>query len=136
LDTGKKDDLLEANRVVLEEWANRDIRGMVDAESQVVDRVIVEEGACIKRSEVRGPTVSGARTVVEEAFVGPYTSVGRDCTIKNSGLEHCVVLDGVRLRDVRQMKDSILGRNAVVRSSNGNHQGLGLLIGDNAEVLL
>ncbi len=121
---------------MLEEWANRDIRGMVDAESQVVDRVIVEEGACIKRSEVRGPTVSGARTVVEEAFVGPYTSVGRDCTIKNSALEHCVVLDGVRLKDVRQMKDSILGRNAVVRSSNGNHQGLGLLIGDDAEVLL
>ncbi len=136
MDTGKKDDLLEANRVVLEEWASRDIRGMVDAESRVVDRVIVEEGACIKCSEVRGPTVIGAGTVIEEAFVGPYTSVGRDCTIKNSALEHCVVLDGVRLRDVRQMKDSILCRNVLVRSSDGNQQGLGLLIGDDAEVLL
>ena len=135
-DTGKKDDLLKANRVVLEEWASRDIRGMVDAESRVVDRVIVEEGACIKRSEVRGPAVIGAGTVVEEAFVGPYTSVGRDCTIKNSALEHCVVLDGVRLKDVRQMKDSILGRNAVVRSFNGNPQRIGLVIGDDAEVLL
>lgn len=121
---------------MLEEWASRDIRGMVDAESRVVDRVIVEEGACIKRSEVRGPAVIGAGTVIEEPFVGPYTSVGRDWTIKNSALEHCVVLDGVSLEDVRQMKDSILGRNAVVRSLKGNHQHLGLLIGDGAEVLL
>jgi glucose-1-phosphate thymidylyltransferase len=136
LDTGKKDDLLEANHTVLDEWAQRQIRGMVDAESRVVGRVVLEEGVQLRRSEIRGPATIGTGTLIEDAFIGPYTSIGRECVITTSALEHCVVLDGVHLEGVERLEDSLLGRNAVVRRLAGKHQALRLMLGDDAEVLL
>jgi len=136
LDTGKKDDLLEANRVILDELPKRKIRGEVDAESRVIGRVVLEEGAEVRRSEVRGPVTIGRGTIIEGAFIGPYTSIGPDCTIKNSTLEHCVVLEAVRLEGVERLEDSIIGRNSVVCSFSGNHRALRLMIGDDAEVSL
>lgn len=136
LDTGKKDDLLEANRLVLDEWTKGDMQGTLDSKSRVVGRVVLEEGAQVKKSEVRGPVVIGAETVIEQSFVGPYTSIGRGCIITNSVLEHCVALDGVRIEGVERMEDSVLGRNAVVRRLSGSHQALRLLIGEDTEVLL
>lgn len=136
LDTGKKDGLLEANRLVLDEWTKGDMQGTVDSKSHVVGRVVLEEGAQVKKSEVRGPVVIGAGTVIEQSFVGPYTSIGRGCIITNSVLEHCVALDGVRIEGVERMEDSVLGRNAVVRRLSGSHQALRLLIGEDTEVLL
>jgi len=136
LDTGKKDDLLEANRVVLDEWVKREIHGVVDAESRVTGRVTLEEGVVLSRSEVRGPVIVGKGTVIEDAFVGPFTSIGPGCTIRNSSLEHCVVLEGVKLEAVQHLEDSIVGRNTRVRYLSGNHHALRLMVGDDAEVLL
>jgi glucose-1-phosphate thymidylyltransferase len=136
LDTGKKDDLLEANRVVLDDVITRQIEGAVDEESRIVGRVRLDRQAAVTRSEVRGPTVIGAGTIIENAFVGPYTSVGENCVIRGSALEHCVVLDGVRMEGVRRLEDSILGRNATIRRGGGNHDALRLMIGDDTEVLL
>ncbi len=136
LDTGKKDDLLEANRLVLDEWTRRDIQGTVDSKSRVVGRVVLEAGARVEKSELRGPVVIGEGTVIEESFIGPYTSIGRGCIIKNSALEHCVALDGVRIEGIEGMEDSVLGCNAVVRRLSGNHRALRLLIGEDTEVLL
>lgn len=136
LDAGKKDDLLEANRLVLDEWIGRRIEGMVDVKSRVVGRVVLEEGGRIIKSEVRGPAVVGRGTVIEKSFIGPYTGIGEDCVITNSTLEHCVVLDGAKLEGVERMQDSVLGRNAQVRCISGNHRTLRLLIGDDTEVLL
>ncbi|MFQ5873657.1 MAG: glucose-1-phosphate thymidylyltransferase, partial [Dehalococcoidia bacterium] len=136
LDTGKKDDLLEANRVVLDEWAQRSVRGAVDAASKVVGRVMLEEGARVSRSEVRGPASIGSNTAIEEAFIGPHTSIGVDCTIRNSVLQHCVVLDGARIEGVGRLEDSVLGRNTIVRRLSDNRRALRLMVGDDAEVLL
>ena len=136
LDAGKKDDLLEANRVVLDEWAARQIGGEVDADSVVTGRVVLESGTQIKRSRVRGPSSIGAEVLIENSFIGPYTSVGRGCTVIDSELEHCVLLDGVRVEGVSRMEDSVIGRNAVVRRLSRDHHNLRLMIGDDAEVLL
>lgn len=136
LDTGKKDDLLEANRVVLDSVITRRLDGFVDEDSRVLGRVQVDKRTEIRRSEVRGPTVIGGGTMLENSFVGPYTSIGQGCTISDSALEHCVVLDGVRIEGVRSLKDSILGRNAMIQRIPGNHDALKLMIGDDAEVLL
>lgn len=136
LDCGKKDDLLEANRVVLDELIRKDIRGVVDKDSRVVGRVLLEEGSRIERSEVRGPAVIGSGTTIRDAFIGPYSSVGRQCLIEQTALEHCVVLDGARIEAVGRIEDSVVGRNAVVRKSSANHQALRLLVGDDAEVQL
>lgn len=136
LDTGKKDDLLEANRIVLDEWVTRQIDGKIDRDSLVTGRVILESGVNIVRSRVRGPGTIGAGTSVEDSFVGPYTSIGQGCAVINSTLEHCVLLDGVRIEGVARVEDSVIGRNAVVRRLSRDHQSLKLMIGDDAEVLL
>lgn len=137
LDTGKKDDLLEANRVVLDEWARREVQGEVDEASQVVGRVRIEEGARVERSVIRGPAVIGREAVVRDAFIGPYTSVGAGCHIEGSALEHCVLLEGARVVGVERLEDSVIGRNAqVARGQRHNSRALRLLVGDDAEVLL
>jgi len=136
LDTGKKDDLLEANRVVLDEWIQREVKGDIDPESRVVGRVVLDGKAQVRRSEIRGPVVIGEGTKIEGSFIGPYTSIGPGCKIKNSALEHCVVLEGVRIEGVGRLEDSILGRNATVRRVSAGSQTLKVMIGDDAEVLL
>ncbi len=136
LDTGKKDDLLEANRVVLDEWIQRDIQGAVDDASQLIGRVVLARGAAVRRSQIRGPAVVGGGTVVEDSFIGPYTSIGSDCLITASTLEHSVLLDKVRVEGVQRLEDSIIGTGAVVRRLAGKHQALRLMLGDDAEVLL
>lgn len=136
LDCGKKDDLLEANRVVLDEWIRRDVQGTVDDASKVIGRVILEPGARVVHSEIRGPAVIGSGTVVERAFIGPYTSIGPRCLVRATALEHSVLLDGSRVDDVGRLEDSVVGRNAIVSRAAANHQALRLLIGDDAEVTL
>jgi glucose-1-phosphate thymidylyltransferase len=136
LDCGKKDDLLEANRVVLDEWARLDVQGEVDERSKIIGRVVVERGARIVDSEVRGPAVIGTGSLVERAFIGPYTSVGQHCIVRATALEHSVLLDGARVDGTTRLEDSVLGRNAVVSRSTSDHQALRLLVGDDAEVTL
>lgn len=136
LDTGKKDDLLEANRVVLDELIVQDLKGEIDSESKIVGRVILEKGARVKRSTIRGPVAIGEGTLIEDSFIGPYTTIGRSCLIKNSVIEHSVILDGTRISGVERLEDSVIGRNAVVGRASQNSRALRLMIGDDAEVLL
>ncbi|MDR5684526.1 MAG: glucose-1-phosphate thymidylyltransferase [Armatimonadota bacterium] len=136
LDTGKKDDLLEANRVVLDEWVRRDVAGEVDGASRVTGRVQVERGAHVVRSEIRGPVVVGAGAVVEDSFVGPYTSIGPRCAVRGSVLQHCVLLEGAVVDGIQRLEDSVVGQNAVVRRAQSNHRALRLMVGDDAEVVL
>jgi glucose-1-phosphate thymidylyltransferase len=136
LDAGKKDDLLEANRVVLDEWGVRDIRGTVDGESEVTGRVSLGEGSRLVRSRLRGPSVIGPGALIEDSFVGPYTSVGAGCVLRRSTLQHCVLLEGVRVDGVGPLEDSVLGRHAVVRRADGHQRSLRVMIGDDAEVVL
>lgn len=136
LDTGKKDDLLEANRVVLDELVTRAVQGKVDEESKVVGRVSVAEGASVEASCIRGPAVIDAGSAVRRSFVGPYTSIGRDCIIEDSVVEHAVILDGARVVGIQRLEDSVVGRNTLVASREHNSKAVRLMIGDDAEVLL
>jgi glucose-1-phosphate thymidylyltransferase len=136
LDTGKKDDLLRANRVVLDEWVRRDIRGEVDAGSRLEGRVTLAPGARLLNSTVRGPAIIGADTTIERSFIGPYTSIGARCVVRDSTVEHLVVMDGVQVLGIPRLEDSILGRNAVVRRSGANHAAHRLILGEDSEVEL
>lgn len=136
LDTGKKDDLLEANRIVLDEFTVREIAGEVDAGSKIYGRVMIEAGAQIHRSTIRGPVVVGRNTHIEGSFIGPFTSIGHDCRITNTVVEHSVILDGARVASVLRLEDCVLGRKAIVRKSDTNHAALRLMIGDDSEVTL
>jgi len=136
LDTGKKDDLLAANRVVLDEWIQRNLVGTVDEKSQVTGRVTIGSGAQVINSVIRGPVIIGEDTRVVDAFVGPFTSIGNRCIVEKTAVEHTVVLEGARLSGIERIEDSVIGRGAVVRGGHANHRALRLMIGDDAEVCL
>ncbi len=136
LDCGKKDDLLEANRVVLDESVSRDIRGRVDPSSRVEGRVVVEEGATVVQSEILGPTVIGTDTTVKGSHVGPYSSIGPGCEIIDSVVERCVVLPAARIHGVARIEDSVIGQGASVGRSGAGRGIVRMMIGDDAEVLI
>lgn len=134
LDTGKKDDLLAANTVVLDEWFKRSIDGDVDTASQVTGRVTVEKGAVIRNSTLRGPIAIAAGTVIEDSFIGPFTSIGADSVVKKSIIEHSVILSGAEISHVERLEDSLIGKNAKVVKCHHKHQALRLMIGDDSIV--
>jgi glucose-1-phosphate thymidylyltransferase len=136
LDTGKKDDLLTANTVVLDEWAVRRIDGQVDAQSKITGRVRVDRSSRIVNSTIRGPVVIGENVLVENAFIGPFTSIASGCRIISSVLEHCVLLENARVEHVDRLEDSLLGRNSAVLKDHGTRQAYRLVIGDDSEVML
>lgn len=135
LDCGKKDDLLEANRVVLDDRALREIRGKVDAASKISGRVSLALNGRVSESDIRGPVVIGENTVVERSFIGPYTSIGRDCKLVDAVIEHSVVLDGAQIIGAPRIEDSVIGRNATIRRSQTNHVATRLMVGDDAEIV-
>lgn len=136
LDTGKKDDLLTANTVVLDEWVQRNIAGEIDQQSQVAGRVQLGKGSRIVNSTVRGPAVIGDDVWLENSFVGPFTSIGNGCRIISSVLEHCLLLEGARVEFVDRLEDSLLGKNSAVVRNQNSHQAYRLMIGDDSEVSL
>ena len=134
LDTGKKDDLLEANRVVLDEMIVRKLEGTLDETSKVFGRVTLAKGAYLENSVIRGPVVIGKDSVIRNSFIGPYTSIGSNCIIENATIEHSVILDGAKIINIDRIEDSVIGRNALVTSGKENSRALRLMIGDDAEV--
>jgi glucose-1-phosphate thymidylyltransferase len=136
LDTGKKDDLLTANTVVLDEWVQRKIDGEIDGLSQVSGRVQLGKGSRVVNSTVRGPVVIGDDVLVENSFIGPFTSIGNGCRIVSSVLEHCLLLEGARVEFVDRLEDSLLGKNSAVVREQTSRQAYRLMIGDDSEVLL
>jgi glucose-1-phosphate thymidylyltransferase len=133
LDTGKLTPLLEANRLLLElvEPSNA---GKVDEESVLEGRVEIAEGAVVTRSVIRGPAVIGAGARVTDSYIGPFTSVDRDCEIVGSELEHSIVLAGSRIDNVPRVIDSLIGRNAVVTRSARRPRANRFLVGDHCQV--
>lgn len=133
LDTGKKDDLLAANTLVLDEWIRREIAGEVDSESHVTGRVVLGLGSCVISSTIRGPAVIGEGCRIERSFIGPFTSIGNDSVIERSVIEHSVLLERSRIKGVDRLEDSLIGRNACV-ARNGQRQAYRLLLGDDSVV--
>jgi glucose-1-phosphate thymidylyltransferase len=133
-DTGQLADMLEANRLVLEELDTR-LDGQIDDESRVEGRVVLEEGASLTRSVVRGPAVIGAGACIEDAYVGPYTSIGEQVHVRRSEVEHSIVLANSVVEDLgTRMEASLLGRNVKLTRSEGPPKTLRLLVGDNCEI--
>ena len=131
IDTGKKDPLLHCNRLVLDTIAPR-IDGEVDANSRVEGRVVVEAGARLESSVVRGPAIIGAGTVLVDTYVGPYTAIGADCELRDAEIEHSVVLERSRIIGVHHIHDSLLGREVEVVRSGDRPKATRLLLGDHS----
>jgi glucose-1-phosphate thymidylyltransferase len=134
IDTGKKDDMLEANRLVLG-MTTRRIDGDVDAESTVVGEVVIENGARIIHSSLRGPVVIGAGARIENAFVGPFTAIGDRCEIVDCEIEHSIVMCDSALRNIRpRISDSLIGKEVVVERHEDMPRTVKRLLGAHAQV--
>jgi glucose-1-phosphate thymidylyltransferase len=133
-DTGQLADMLEANRLVLEEVETR-LDGDIDEGSRVEGRVVLEKGASLTRSVVRGPAVIGAGACIEDAYIGPYTSIGEGVHVRRSEVEHSIILSGSVVEDLgTRMEASLLGRNVKLTRSDGMPKTLRLLVGDSSEI--
>jgi glucose-1-phosphate thymidylyltransferase len=133
VDTGRIGDMLEANRLVLDVM-ERNIQGTVE-NSTLEGRVILEEGARVINSKIRGPAIIGKRTVVENAFVGPYTAINHDCIVRQCEIEHSIVLENSRLEDLQtRIADSLIGRNVQIHRAEGPTKTIHLMLGDFSQV--
>ena len=134
IDTGKKDDMLEANRLILEEMPVSN-EGYVDRDSHLIGKVIVEKGAEIINSTIRGPAIIGENTRIVNAYVGPFTSVYHHCTIEGSEIEHSIVLEHSAIRDLpHRLEDSLIGRYVEVNRSPFKPRAYRLVLGDHSTV--
>jgi glucose-1-phosphate thymidylyltransferase len=133
IDTGKLTPLLEANRLLLERIETR-IDGTVDDQSVVDGRVVVEAGATIIDSTLRGPLIIGTGTVVERSFIGPFSAIGNGCEVRHSEIEHSVVMDGSQIIDIQRLEDSLIGREAVVVRTQIRPRALRLMVGDHCQI--
>jgi glucose-1-phosphate thymidylyltransferase len=133
LDTGKKDPLLESNRRVLETIEPR-LDGKIDDESHVDGRVVIEEGAELISSNVRGPAVIGARTRLVNSYVGPFTAVANDCEIVDSEVEHSVVLEHSTIVGVPRLTDSLIGRHVEITRSGQRPAATRVMVGDHCSI--
>ncbi|MFC1950999.1 glucose-1-phosphate thymidylyltransferase [Chloroflexota bacterium] len=136
LDTGKKDDLLEANRVVLDDYLKRDITGEVDSQSQIVGRVEIGQGAKIENSIIRGPVSIAKDCHISSSFIGPFTSIGEGTVIKDSSIDHSVILENCHINAIGCLTDSVIGRDSEVAKGSHKFSAVRLFIGDDAKVEL
>jgi glucose-1-phosphate thymidylyltransferase len=132
-DTGKLQPLLEGNRLILE-TIELDIRGSVDDDSIIDGRVVIEDGAEIVNSTVRGPAIIGERTRVVNSYIGPFTSVYFDCEVVDSEIEHSVVLEQSKVLGIPRVADSLIGKQVEVRRSSTRPHATRLMVGDHSVV--
>ena len=133
-DTGKLEDMLEANRLILD-TLDRRIEGSVDAASRVEGKVVVEEGAVIEDSVVRGPVIIGARARIVRAYVGPFTSIMNDAEVRESEIEHSIVLEGSSINNLAaRIEDSLIGKNVKIYRLPVKPSAYRFMLGDNSEV--
>jgi len=132
-DTGQVQDMLEANRLILDDVAER-VEGEL-TDSRVEGRVVIEAGATLTRSTVRGPAIIGAGSQITDAYIGPYTAIGEEVTIEGAELEHSIVLSGSTVRDLDyRIEASLIGKNVRIVRGPSLPKAYRFVVGDNAEI--
>jgi len=133
-DTGSLAAMLEANRLMLED-IETDIKGEVDKSSQIMGRVSVGLGTRIVNSCVRGPAIIGEDCVIENAFIGPFTSVNNRVTICSSEVEHSIILEDCKILNIgSRLEDSLIGKNVTIEKDAKKPKAYRMMLGDNSAV--
>jgi glucose-1-phosphate thymidylyltransferase len=132
-DTGRLEDMLEANRLILDNLTERHEGELID--SQLDGRVVIEAGARLERTTVRGPAVIGAGAQLRDCYIGPYTAIGENCAINDAEVEHSILLAGSSVCDLDgRMESSLLGRNVTIRRGDRQPRAYRFMVGDNSDI--
>jgi len=132
-DTGRLDDMLEANRLILDTLLPSVEGELID--SQVEGRVVIAPGARLERATVRGPAIIGEGAVLRDAYVGPYTAIGPGCRIEDAEVEHSILLEGSSVRGLAgRMESSLLGKNVAISRDLRQPRAYRFMVGDNSEI--
>jgi len=132
-DTGKLEDILEANRIILDDL-KRQIKGKVDKESELFGKVRIEKGAEVRKSVIRGPVIIGENSRIVNSYIGPFTSVYFKVTIENSEVEHSIILENSKISDIRRIEDSLVGQNVEILKSKAKPSAYRIMVGDSSRV--
>ncbi len=134
-DTGRVDDILEANRLILDDLRER-VEGEL-VESRVDGRVVIEPGVRLERALVRGPAIIGAGSTITDAYVGPYTAIGENVVVARAELEHSILLAGSSVRDLQgRMEASLVGKDVAIARSPAMPRAYRFVVGDNADITI
>ncbi|MDJ0508104.1 MAG: glucose-1-phosphate thymidylyltransferase [Crocosphaera sp.] len=137
LDTGKKDDLLEANRIILDTNLTINKGGDIDQKSQVSGRVNIKESSQVINSTIRGPVIIGENCHIENCFIGPYTSVGDGVTLIDADIEHSVLLEKSQVLEIHQrIVDSLIGERTKLEMAPQRPKALRFMVGDDSHIEL
>ena len=137
LDTGKKDDLLEANRIILDRGLKAENLGDVDDNSQVIGRVKIGRNSKLINCKVRGPVVIGENCHLENCFIGPYSSIADETRLIEADIEHSVILQGAEVVGIHQrIVDSLIGQRAKLTEAPERPRALRFMIGDDSKIEL
>ncbi len=135
-DTGKLEDMLEANRMLLERIEHK-VEGDIDETSRIDGRVVLERGTVIRNSVLRGPLIIGANSKIIDSYIGPFTSISYSCEVKSSEIEHSIILENSRIVEVRgRIESSLIGKNVVIEKHSQLPKAYKFMIGDNSRVEL
>jgi len=134
-DTGRAEDILEANRLILDDLKAEN-RGKLE-KSTVKGRACIGRGSMIKdNSTIKGPVIIGENCTISNAYIGPYASIGNNCAIENAEIEDSIVMEGTRITNVGKIVDSLIGRDVTIEKSSGLPTGTRFTIGDSSRVSL
>jgi glucose-1-phosphate thymidylyltransferase len=133
-DTGKIEDILEANRLILESLSGS-IEGVVDETSRVSGEVVIEKGASVRSSTIRGPAIIGAGSEIVDAYIGPFTSIQKNCRIMRTEIEHSIVLEGSEIADIgSRIDESLIGREVRIYKCPPKPLAYRFMVGDKSEI--
>lgn len=132
-DTGKVEDLLEANRMILDRQEEK-LEGNADEDSSIEFKVVVEKGAVIKNSKIRGPAIIGEGSTIIDSYIGPFTSVAKGVKISQTEVEHSIIMEGTTIIRSGRIIDSLIGRNVKITKSATKPLANKFIVGDNSEI--
>lgn len=133
-DTGKIEDILEANRLILETVSGSNL-GHVDEVSKINGQVVIEKGVDVKNSSIRGPVIIGENSEITDSYIGPFTSIQNDCRIVHTEIEHSIVLEKSEIVDVgSRIDESLIGREVRIFKCPPKPSAYRFMVGDKSEI--
>jgi len=137
-DTGTLEDILESNRLVLDEL-EREIRGKVEDEASIQGRIYVGKNSVVKRGAIiRGPATVGENTSVEaKVYIGPYTSIGNNVVIEKGEIENSIIMDNCHININEKITDSLIGPYSTITTNQRDKpRGYRLVIGERSKMMI